>query len=131
LNFTWKQFKKHKQNIAVIIDEYGSTIGILTLNDIFKEILGELEIQQPSIKKTGKNTYLINGNTSVDEVNEHLHLHLPDKPDYTTMSGLFIYHFGKFPKEENKIKIDDTRLVVKRMGKRKIEEIRLICEDKS
>jgi CBS domain containing-hemolysin-like protein len=131
LNYAWKQFKKHKQNMAVIIDEYGSTIGILTLNDIFKEILGELEIQQPSIKKTGKNTYLINGNTSVDEVNEQLHLHLPDKPDYTTMSGLFIYHFGKFPKEENKIKIEDNLLVVKRMGKRKIEEIRLVCEDKS
>jgi CBS domain containing-hemolysin-like protein len=131
LNYAWKQFKKHKQNIAVIIDEYGSTIGILTLNDIFKEILGELKIQQPSIRKTGKNSYLVNGNTSVDEVNEQLHVHLPDKPDYTTMSGLFIYHFGKFPKEENKIKIEDTLLVVKRMGKRKIEEIRLICEDKS
>ena len=131
LNYAWKQFKKHKQNMAVIIDEYGSTIGILTLNDIFKEILGELAIQQPSIRKTGKNTYLINGNTSVNEVNEQLHLHLPDKPDYTTMSGLFIYHFGKFPKEESKIKIEDTLLVVKRMGKRKIEEIRLVCEDKS
>jgi CBS domain containing-hemolysin-like protein len=46
------------------------------------------------------------------------------------MSGLFIFHFGKFPKEESKIKIDDHVLVVKRMGKRKIEEIRLICEDK-
>jgi CBS domain containing-hemolysin-like protein len=131
LNYAWKQFKKHKQNIAVIIDEYGSTIGILTLNDIFKEILGEIKIQQTSIRKTGKNTYLINGNTSVNEVNEQLHLHLPDKPDYTTMSGFFIYHFGKFPKEENKIKIEDTLLVVKRMGKRKIEEIRLVCEYKS
>jgi len=131
LNYAWRQFKKHKQNIAVIIDEYGSTIGILTINDIFKEILGEIEIQQPSIRKTGKNTYLINGNTSVNEVNEQLHVHLPDKPDYTTMSGFFIYHFGKFPKEENKIKIEDTLLVVKRMGKHKIEEIRLVCEDKS
>ena len=131
VNYAWKQFKQHKQNIAVIVDEYGSTIGIITLNDIFKEILGELTIQQPSIRKTGKNIYLINGNTSVNEVNEHLHLHLPLKPDYTTISGFFIYHFGKFPKEENKIKIEDTLWVVKRMGQRKIEEIRLVCEDKS
>jgi len=130
LNYAWKQFKKHKQNIAVIIDEYGSTIGILTLNDIFKEILGELTIQPPSIRKTGNNTYLINGNTSVNEVNEQLHVHLPDKADYTTMSGLFIYHFGKFPEEESKVKIEDTLLEVKRMGKRKIEEIRLVLEDK-
>ncbi|UCH93370.1 MAG: HlyC/CorC family transporter, partial [Candidatus Aminicenantes bacterium] len=66
LNFVVKQFKKHKLNIAVIVDEYGSTIGLLTLNDIFREILGEIKIQQPPIKKTGKNTYLIKGNTPVD-----------------------------------------------------------------
>lgn len=130
LNFVLKQFKTYKLNIAVIIDEYGSTIGLLTLNDIFKEILGEIKIHQPAIRKTGKNTYLIYGNIPVDEVNEQLHLHLPEKPDYTTMSGFFIYHFGKFPKEENKIKIKDTLMIVKRMGKRKIEEIRLIHEEK-
>jgi putative hemolysin len=130
LNYALKQLKENRSNIAIIIDEYGSTIGLLTLNDIFKEILGEIKVQPFALRKTGKNTYLINGNIPVDEVNEQVHVHLPEKPDYTTISGLFIYHFGKYPKEESKIKIGDAHLVVKRMGKHKIEEIRLICEEK-
>jgi putative hemolysin len=130
LNYALKQFKEQRLNIAVIIDEYGSTIGLLTLQDMFKEILGEIKVQPSAIRKTGKCAYLIKGDTPVDEVNDHLHVHLPEKPDYTTMSGLFIYHFGKYPREDNKIKVEDALLVVKRMGRHKIEEIRLICEEK-
>jgi CBS domain containing-hemolysin-like protein len=129
LNYAFKQFKKHRFNMAVIVDEYGATIGVLTLNDIFSEILGEIQIDKPPIKKILGNTYRIRGSTSVEEVNEKLHITLPEKPEYTTMSGLFIYHFGKFPKEKNKIKINDILLEVKRMGKRKIEELMLIKDE--
>ena len=130
LNFVLRKFKKHDLNLAVIIDEYGSTIGIVTLSDIFREILGEIKLQESPLRKISKNHYLLNGNITVEEVNEQLHVHLPEKPDYNTMSGFFIYHFGKFPKEECKIKIKDTHLAVKRMGKRKIEELSLIVEEK-
>ena len=130
LNYAFKQFKEHRLNIAIIIDEYGSTIGLLTLSDMFKEILGEVNVQPSAFRKTGKNTFLVKGDTPVDEVNDHLHVHLPKKPDYTTISGLFIYHFGRYPKEDSKIKIGDTLLVVRRMGRHKIDEIRLTCEEK-
>jgi putative hemolysin len=125
VNYVLKKFKKLRLNIAVIVDEYGSTIGILTLNDVFKEIMGEIEFGEPSIGKIGKNTYVIKGNTPVEDVNERLHLDFPEKPDYTTMSGFFIYHFGKFPKENSRIQVRDNYLVVRRMGKRKIAEILL------
>jgi putative hemolysin len=125
LNYVLKQFKKFELDIAVILDEYGSTIGVLTLNDIFREILGEIKIDQTHIKKVALNTFIIKGNTPVEEVNQQLHLELPIKVDYTTMSGFFIYHLGKFPKEHSKIKIKKVRLIVKRMGKRKIDEIQL------
>jgi CBS domain containing-hemolysin-like protein len=64
----------------------------------------------------------------VEDVNEELRLELPEKVDYTTMSGLFVYYFGKFPKDRSKIRIKDTRLIVKRMGKRKIDEIQLVVD---
>jgi len=130
LIYVLRQFKKQDLNLAIIIDEYGSTIGILTLSDIFREILGEIKLQNSPIKKVGKNNYLISGNITIEEVNEQLHLHLPDKADYNTMSGLFIYYFGNFPKEECRIKINDIQLIVKRMGKRKVEELYLIHEEK-
>lgn len=130
INYTLEQFKKFEMNMAVIVDEYGTTLGILTLTDIFREILGEIKLGESPIKKLGKNHYLINGSTPVEEVNEHLHLHLPENPYYTTMSGLFIYYFGKYPHEHNKIKIRDTHLAVSLMGKCKIEEIHLYNEEK-
>jgi putative hemolysin len=126
LNFALKEFKKHRLYMAVIVDEYGSTIGILTLNDIFREIMGEIERGRMAITKTGTQSYIVKGDTPVDEVNEKLHLDLPEKNDYTTMSGLFVYHFGKMPGENNMITINDVRLIVKQMGRRKIEEIRMI-----
>jgi magnesium and cobalt exporter, CNNM family len=128
LNYALKQFKKHRLNMAVIIDEHGATIGMLTLNDIFSEILGEIRIGRNPIQQIKKNTYKIKGNIPVEEVNEQLHLSLPEKADYTTMSGLFIYFYGKFPKVKSKVRIKDTMLVVKGMGERKIEELLVIAD---
>ncbi len=126
LNYALNQFKKHQLNIAVVIDEFGATIGILTINDIFSEILGEIEISKSSITKIRHNVYKIMGNIPVDEVNDKLHLGLPEKTEYTTMSGLFIYHFGKFPRVKQKVRFENFTLVVRRMGDRKIEELLLI-----
>ncbi|MDQ1352947.1 MAG: hypothetical protein QG657_3253 [Acidobacteriota bacterium] len=126
LNYALKEFKKYGLNIAVVLDEYGSTIGILTLSDIFREILGEIEIGRHPIHQIGKNKFLVNAGMAVEEVNAKLNIQLPEKKDYTTLSGMFIYHFGKFPKENSNIRINDTVLVVKRMGKRKIDEILVI-----
>lgn len=126
LNYALKEFKKYGLNIAVVLDEYGSTIGILTLSDIFREILGEIEIGTHPIRQIGKNKFLVNAGMAVEEVNSKLNIQLPEKKDYTTLSGLFIYHFGKFPRENANIKINDMVLVVKRMGKRKIDEILVI-----
>lgn len=126
LNYALKEFKKYGLNIAVVVDEYGSTIGILTLSDIFREILGEIEIGSHPIRQTGENQFLVNAGMAVEEVNSKLNIQLPEKKDYTTLSGMFIYHFGKFPKENSNISINDTLLVVKRMGKRKIDEILVI-----
>lgn len=126
LNYALKEFKKFGLNIAVVLDEYGSTIGILTLSDIFREILGEIEIGRHPLRQIGKNKFLVNAGMAVEEVNTKLNIQLPEKKDYTTLSGMFIYHFGKFPRENANIKINDTVLVVKRMGKRKIDELLVI-----
>jgi CBS domain containing-hemolysin-like protein len=123
VNFALKEFKKFGLNIAIVLDEYGSTIGLLTLSDIFREILGEIEFGSHPIRQVGENQYLVKAGIAVEEVNFKLNLQLPERKDYSTLSGMFIYHFGKIPKENSIIKIDDTILVVKRMGKRKIDEI--------
>ncbi len=123
LNYALKEFKRHGLNIAVVLDEYGSAIGILTLNDIFREILGEIKIEHPPIRKSGDNQFILKGSVAVEEVIAKLGLPLPEKKDYATLSGLFIYYNGSFPHEGSKIKIGDIHLQVTKMGKRKIEEL--------
>ncbi len=66
----------------------------------------------------------------MEEINSKLDIKLPEKKDYTTLSGMFIYYFGKFPGKNSKIKINGIHLMVKRMGKRKIEEILLSLDKK-
>lgn len=126
VNYALQQFKNHGMTMAVILDEYGTTIGILTLNDIFKEIMGDFRVGQKSIRKIDGNRFEVKGNTPVEEVREELMVDLPEKPDYKTLSGLFIYYYGKFPRENAKIQINDAWLIVKRMGRRKIDEIIVI-----
>jgi putative hemolysin len=126
LNYILKEFKKHKLNLAVVLDEYGSTIGIITLSDILSGILGDIDIGSKNIKKLNRNVYQFKGSTPVAEINARLEIDLPEKKDYTTISGLFIYHYGKMPQENARVKIKQNLLVAKKMGKRKIEEILLI-----
>jgi len=126
LNYALEEFRKYELNMAVILDEYGSAIGILTLSDIFKEVLGEIHITRGSIRRTGENRFIIKGSLPVNEVNSELDIQLPEKKDYTTVSGMFTYHFGKLPRQDSKIEVAGVRLAVKKMGKRKIDEILLV-----
>jgi putative hemolysin len=126
LNYILKEFKKHELNLAVVLDEYGSTIGIITLSDILSGILGDIDIGSKNIRKLDRNVYQLKGSTPVAEINARLEMELPEKKDYTTISGLFIFHYGKLPQENARVTIKQTLLVAKKMGKRKIEEILLI-----
>jgi putative hemolysin len=131
LNYVLKEFKRNRTNFAVILDEYGSTIGIITLNDIFREIFGEIEIKRTPIKRIDYNTFIIEGHLAVEDLNAQLHLDLPEKKDYITLSGMFIFHFGRFPRADATITIKTIQLKVKKMGERKIEEIWLKKNEES
>ena len=126
INYVLKEFKKNDLNMAIILDEYGSTIGILTLNDVFRETLGEISISRQSIRRLGENRFIIKGSLPVEEINSILDIHLPEKKDYATLSGMFVYHFGKLPREGSHLEIDGVQLTVKKMGKRKIDEVLMV-----
>lgn len=126
LNYVLKEFKENGQEIAIVLDEYGITIGVLTLNDIFGEILGEIDLEAEEIMESGKGVFVIKGSVPVEEVNSKLNIELPQRKDYSTFSGLFIFYFGKLPKRGDKININGFDMIVKKMGKWKIAEIKLI-----
>ena len=126
LNTIMNEFRKHKLNLAVVLDEYGSTIGIITLSDILRGILNDIPVGSQNIKKLGNNVFQLNGSMPVAEINSRLEMDLPERKDYTTVSGLFIYEYGRLPQENARVKVKNCLLVAKKMGRRKIEEIVLI-----
>ncbi|MEN8153927.1 MAG: hemolysin family protein [Acidobacteriota bacterium] len=125
INYVLREFRKKKVEMAVVLDEYGIMIGILTLNDIFREILGGMDIGKSSIENVGKHSFLIRGELPVDEINYQLNIDLPQKKDYATLSGFFVYFYGKLPKTGSRVIVNDYTFVVKKMGQRKIEELKL------
>ncbi len=126
LHYTLNEFKRHKLNLAVVIDEFGATLGIITLSDILREILGEVGISSRAIRQLGENAWLLLGSMPVAEANERLGIELPERREYTTLSGLFIFQYGRFPPERARVRLKGHTLVVRTMGKRKIDELILV-----
>ena len=95
-----EEFRQQHLHIAIVVDEYGGTAGLVTMEDMIEEIVGEIEDEhvratQP-IKKTHDGSYLIDARVEIDHLNETLSLDLP-KGEFETVGGLLYQQFGKIP----------------------------------
>jgi len=112
----FKELQRQRIHMAVIIDEYGGTAGIVTLEDLLEEIVGNIfdeddEVEK-EIEKIDENTFIINGTTSLDTVRDYLEVDLPTD-DYDTLSGFLIGQLGRIPEENDKPSIEFNGLVFK------------------
>ncbi len=127
LHYTLTEFRNLGLETAIVLDEYGATSGMLSLPDILREIAGEArQPVDPLIRKQGRRVFLVKGQAQVEEINRQLEIQLPLRKEYSTISGLFIYHFGRFPREHARLFINRHLLVVRKMARRKINEIMII-----
>jgi len=116
-----------KTQMAIVVDEYGGTAGLLTLEDLVEEIVGEIldEKEEHPINIIDENTALVNAKTSIDDVNEALKTSLPEE-DYETIGGLVFNTLGEIPVVGEKIKIDSVTLVVDKMRVRRVSRVKII-----
>ena len=122
-------FINQKRSLAVIVDEFGGTSGIVTMEDLVEEIFGEIEDEHDSKNYTAKQTapgeYLLSGRLEIAQANELLDLDLPESDEYLTVGGLILHEFQNFPKLNEPVRFGHWEFKVTKKTTTKIELVQL------
>lgn len=123
------EMRKTFNNIVIVLDEYGATAGLITLEDMLEEIVGEIrdeydQDEEDEVKETGPDEYLVNGSTKLDDLNDRLGLELQSE-DYDSIGGLVIGLLDHLPEEGEKVDYENLHLKVEDMDKNRIGKIRI------
>lgn len=120
---------KKRRGIAIVLDEYGGTSGMLTIEDIVEELFGEIEDEHDTIEYTeeqkGPNTFLFSGRLEVDYLNEKYKLELPENDEYETLAGLVMSFTEEIPEVDTEIRLEKFVFTVIEVSQTRIEKIRL------
>ncbi len=130
VNELLKEFKAAKIQLAVIIDEYGGTAGLATLEDLVEEIVGEIHDEfdadeEEQYEQIDENTFIIDAGVLVDDVNDDLGIHLPEEEDFDTIGGYVMYKLGHMPKEGETISSREFVIKIIKVTDRRVEKIEL------
>jgi CBS domain containing-hemolysin-like protein len=125
-----KLFMQQKKSIAVVVDEHGGTDGIITLEDIFEEIFGEIEDEHDTreyiARQLTESEYLLSGRMEVELANTRFDLKIPESDDYETIAGFILHHHQHFPKLNEVIHIENFTCKCVKVTNNRIELVRLI-----
>ena len=124
-----RRLMQQKKSLAVVVDEFGGTSGIVSLEDLLEEIIGEIEDEHDNqnliAKELGENEYLLSGRLEIEHINEMYDLGIPESDDYQTLSGFILVHLQRFPQLNEKIKIGKFSIQATKLRNTKIELVKL------
>jgi len=124
------EFQNQKLHIAVVLDEYGGTAGIVTLEDIIEELVGEIadeyeEIPPKPVKKIDQNTIEADARTYIDDLNDQFELNLPEDEDYDTIGGFVFSHLGYIPKTGESFEYENLKFTIVSAEARRIKRVKI------
>ncbi|MDD8021043.1 MAG: hemolysin family protein [Acidobacteriota bacterium] len=123
-----KEFKKVRQKMAVVVDEYGGVAGLVTMEDLLEEIVGDIQdeydLEEPQIIVEKPDTYLVSGETEIEDLEEMLKIDLAEA-DYLTVNGLLNQYLGRLPGKGEKVKMAGLTFEVLEVDEKSIKKVRL------
>ena len=124
-----KLFMQQKKTIAVVVDEFGGTAGIVSLEDLVEEIFGDIEDEHDNTSyictQVGEREYMLSARLEIEKVNETFDLNLPESDDYMTIGGLILNRYQRFPKLHEMVEIGPYQFKILKVSATKIELVRL------
>ena len=125
-----KQFINQRRSMAVVVDEFGGTSGVITTEDIIEEIFGEIDdehdVEELIEQQVDEDTFLFSAKTEIDYINDKYKLNLPESEEYETLGGLIFYKHESIPEKDDVITIDNYRFKIEEVSNNKIELVRVL-----
>jgi len=131
LSEVFRKMQREKTHLAIIVDEYGGVAGMLTIEDLLEEIVGEIQDEhdlekEQKIKIFKDGTALVEGDTDIDEINEELHTEFPEKTAaFESIGGFIVNKLGRIPQNGETIEFGNLTVLVVRADERRIEKVKI------
>ena len=134
-NKMMRRMMAEKKSLALVIDEFGGTAGLVTLEDIVEEIFGDIEVEHDRTRSVGEQlpdgSYLFPGRAEIETINEKFDLDLPESDDYQTLAGYILDRTEALPAQGDSFLLDGLRFDIEKMSATKIEQVRIHREEEA
>ena len=128
------RFIQERKSLAVVVDEFGGTSGIITMEDVMEEIFGEIsdehDVEELTEKQLDENEYLFSGQIKIDHLNSKYKMDINEDENYETLAGFIIHHHEDIPQLNEEIIINNYVFTITRVAGNRIEEVRLLIKER-
>ena len=123
------QFIENNKGVALVVDEFGGTSGMITIEDVTEEIVGEIvdehDVEELTDEQLSENSFRFLGKIDIEMVNKKYNLQLPESDEYETIAGLLLHHFEEIPKKDDVIELEEYQFNIINVNETTIQEVRL------
>jgi magnesium and cobalt transporter len=131
LNVLLKEFRGSRNHMAIVVDEYGGVAGLVTIEDVIEQIVGEIDDEfdvedDQNIRKEGDRVFMVRGVTRIGEFNEYFGAHLSEEEGFETVAGLLMKQLGRLPRRGESANIEGFEFRVMRADRRRIDALRVV-----